>query len=167
MLPGNQAPPAGVPVRFDRLLHLGNVVVDVVVSVPALPERGGDVMASQAEQLKARTKQFAIRVVRLFRTLPKTDEARVIGKQVLRSGTSVAANYRAVCRARSQAEFIAKIGVVVEEIDETVFWIELLADTEIIRSERIAELLTEANELLAIFAASLRTAKTNKPSNRR
>ncbi|SRR5713226_6987327 len=125
------------------------------------------VMASQAEQLKARTKQFAIRVVRLFRTLPKTDEARVIGKQVLRSGTSVAANYRAVCRARSQAEFIAKIGVVVEEIDETVFWIELLADTEIIRSERIAELLTEANELLAIFAASLRTAKTNKPSNRR
>ncbi len=124
-------------------------------------------MASQAEQLKARTKQFAIRVVRLFRTLPKTDEARVIGKQVLRSGTSVAANYRAVCRARSQAEFIAKIGVVVEEIDETVFWIELLADTEIIRSERIAELLTEANELLAIFAASLRTAKTNKPSNRR
>ena len=125
------------------------------------------VMASQAEQLKARTKQFAIRIVRLFRTLPKTDEARVIGKQVLRSGTSVAANYRAVCRARSQAEFIAKIGVVVEEIDETVFWIELLADTEIIRSERIAELLTEANELLAIFAASLRTAKTNKPSNRR
>jgi len=126
-----------------------------------------EAMASQAEQLKARTKQFAIRVVRLFRTLPKTDEARVIGKQVLRSGTSVAANYRAVCRARSQAEFIAKIGVVVEEIDETVFWIELLADTEIIRSERIAELLTEANELLAIFAASLRTAKTNKPSNRR
>jgi four helix bundle protein len=121
-------------------------------------------MASQAEQLKARTKQFAIRIVRLFRTLPKTDEARVIGKQVLRSGTSVAANYRAVCRARSQAEFIAKIGVVVEEIDETVFWIELLADTEIVRPERIAELLTEANELLAIFAASLRTAKTNKPS---
>jgi four helix bundle protein len=76
---------------------------------------------SQAEQLRERTKQFAIRVVRLFRSLPKTDEAKVIGKQVLRSGTSVAANYRAVCRARSKAEFVARIGVVVEEADETVF----------------------------------------------
>jgi four helix bundle protein len=119
-------------------------------------------MASQPEQLRLRTKQFAIRIVRLFRALPKTDEARVIGKQMLRSGTSVAANYRAVCRARSQAEFVSKMCIVVEEIDETVFWIELLVDTEIIRQARTAELLAEANELLALFAASLRTAKTNR-----
>ena len=119
-------------------------------------------MASQPEQLRLRTKQFAIRIIRLFRALPKTDEARVIGKQMLRSGTSVAANYLAVWRARSQAEFVSKMGIVVEEIDETVFWIELLVETEIIRQARTTELLAEANELLAIFAASFRTAKTSR-----
>lgn len=87
---------------------------------------------SQAEQLRERTKQFAIRVVRLFRSLPKTEEAKIIGKQALRSGTSVAANYRAVCRARSKAEFIARLGVVVEEADETFFWLELLVETGIV-----------------------------------
>ena len=75
---------------------------------------------SQAEQLRERTKRFAIRVVKLFRSLPKTDEAKVIGKQVLRSGRSVAANYRGVCRARSKAEFVARIGVVVEEADDSM-----------------------------------------------
>ena len=114
---------------------------------------------SQAQELKERTKQFAIRVVRLFRSLPKTEEARVVGKQALRSGTSVAANYRAVCRARSKAEFIAKIGVVVEEADETVFWLELLVETGIVAQARMDGLLTEANELLAMFAASQRTSK--------
>ena len=114
---------------------------------------------SQAQELKERTKQFAIRVVRLFRSLPKTEEARVVGKQALRSGTSVAANYRAVCRARSKAECIAKIGVVVEEADETVFWLELLVETGIVAQARMDGLLTEANELLAIFAASQRTSK--------
>jgi four helix bundle protein len=113
----------------------------------------------QATELKARTKEFAIRVVKLFRALPKTDEARVLGRQVLRSGTSVAANYRAACRARSKAEFIAKIGVVVEEADETVFWLELLVDTGIVPPSRMNKLLDEANELLAIFAASQHTAK--------
>ena len=82
-----------------------------------------------------------------------------MGKQLLRAGTSVAANYRAVGRARSKAEFIAKMDVVVEEADETVFWLELLIETSIIRKELVQELLTEANELLAIFAASHRTAK--------
>ena len=76
-----------------------------------------------ADELRLRTKQFAIRIVRLFQSLPTTDEARTLGKQLLRSGTSVAANYRAVCRARSKAEFLAKLGIVVEEIDETVFWL--------------------------------------------
>ncbi len=115
-----------------------------------------------AERLKDRTKRFAIRIVRLFRSLPKIEEARVIGKQVLRSGTSVAANYRAVCRARSKAEFIAKMGVVVEEIDETVFWLELLSETGIIKKSRMDGLLSEAIEFLAIFAASQHTAKTRK-----
>jgi four helix bundle protein len=116
-------------------------------------------MATQPEQLRARTKQFAIRVVRLFKSLPKSDEARTIGKQVLRAGTSVAANYRAVCRARSRAEFASKMGVVVEEADETVFWLELLVDTGIVRKALMQNLLTEANELLAIFAASHWTAR--------
>ena len=118
---------------------------------------------TKQEELKNRTKQFAIRIVRLFRALPKSEEARIIGKQVLRSGTSVAANYRAVCRARSNAEFIAKIGVVVEEADETVFWLELLIETEIVGLNLMSDLLDEANELLAIFAASQITAKSNSP----
>jgi four helix bundle protein len=118
---------------------------------------------TKQEILKDRTKQFAIRIVKLFRALPKTEEARIIGKQILRSGTSVAANYRAVCRARSNAEFIAKIGVVVEEADETVFWLELLTETEIININKLKNLMNEANELLAIFAASQITAKTNSP----
>jgi four helix bundle protein len=83
----------------------------------------------KSEELRIRTKSFAVRIVKLFRSLPRTEEARVIGRQLLRSGTSVAANYRAVCRSRSRAEFIAKVGVVVEEADETVLWLELLVDT--------------------------------------
>jgi len=82
-----------------------------------------------------------------------------MGKQLLRSGTSVAANYRAVCRARSSAEFIAKMGIVIEEADETVFWIELLVESGIVQAESMQSLLQEANELLAIFAASAQTAR--------
>lgn len=113
----------------------------------------------QWDELRKRTKQFAIRIVKLFRALPRSREASVLGAQVLRSGTSVAANYRAVCRARSKAEFISKIGVVVEEADETVFWLELLVETGIVKAARMESLLGEANELLAIFAASQRTAR--------
>jgi four helix bundle protein len=120
--------------------------------------------AYQADELKERTKTFAIRIVRLFRALPRTGDAQVLGRQLLRSGTSLAANYRATWRARSKAEFVAKIGVVVEEVDETVFWLELLAETAIIRRARLEDLLREANELLAIFAASQHTAKrTGQP----
>jgi four helix bundle protein len=86
----------------------------------------------------------------------------VLGNQLLRCGTSVAANYRAVCRARSKAEFISKMNVVVEEADETVFWLELLTETGVVRKERLSDLQTEANEILAICAASLRTAKQNR-----
>ena len=84
-----------------------------------------------SEALKKRTKAFAVDIVKLFRELPKTDEGTIVGKQLLRSGTSVAANYRAVCRARSKAEFTSKMGIVVEEADETVFWLEMLKDTAI------------------------------------
>lgn len=116
---------------------------------------------SQPEQLRERTKQFALRIVKLFQSLPASDEARVLGKQVLRSGTSVAANYRATCRARSRAEFAAKMGTVVEEADETLFWLELLVETGLVPRKRMQNLLVEADELVAIFAASRRTSRGN------
>ncbi len=116
-----------------------------------------------AEQYKKRTKAFAIRLIRFLRTFPKTDEGAVIGKQLLKSGTSIAANYRAACRARSKAEFISKISVVVEEADETVFWLELVLELQLSDANESAGLLKEANEILAIFGASQRTAKSNSP----
>jgi four helix bundle protein len=116
-------------------------------------------MIFSPEELRQRTKQFALRVIRLFRALPKTEEARVLGKQVLRSGTAVAANYRSACRARSRADFISKIGITVEEADETAFWLELLIDAGIVRRGRLETLQAEANELVRIFAASRTTAK--------
>jgi four helix bundle protein len=115
---------------------------------------------SRQEDLRNRTKRFALRIIRLFRHLPRTTEAQILGKQLLRSGTSVGANYRAAGRARSKAEFIAKMGVVVEEADETVFWIECLIEGGIVKPELLNDLLCEANELLAIFAASQRTARS-------
>jgi four helix bundle protein len=115
---------------------------------------------TRAEAMKARTKTFALRVLKLFRALPRTEEARVIGRQMLRSGTSVGANYRAVCRARSRREFVSKMNVVVEETDETVFWFELLIEGNIVQARRLNALMAEGNELLAIFAASVRTAKS-------
>ncbi|NUN68298.1 MAG: four helix bundle protein [Bacteroidetes bacterium] len=118
-----------------------------------------------SEALKQRSKQFALGIILLFRALPATEDARVLGKQLLRSGTSVAANYRASCRARSRAEFVSKIGVVVEEADESVLWLELLNETGIVPSERTAALMKEANELLAIFAASYHTAKYKSTSS--
>lgn len=115
----------------------------------------------KSQALKKRTKQFSLRVLTLFRSLPKNDETRIIGRQLLRSATSVGANYRAVCRARSRKEFVSKMGIVVEEADEALFWIELLVEGGIISSRRLGPLMAEGNELLAIFAASLETAKHN------
>jgi len=109
--------------------------------------------------LKVRTKVFALRVIRAYRRLPSSDEARVIGRQLLRSATSVGANYRAACRARSRAEFIAKLGIVLEEADEA-YWLELLLETGILDHKRLDPLLREANELTSIFVSSLRTAKS-------
>jgi len=118
-------------------------------------------MDSKAEELKKRTRNFAVRIVRLFRALPNCSEARVVGQQLLRSGTSVAANYRAACKARSPADFISKLGIVEEEVDETVFWLEFLVETGLVRRERMLDLTDEAKQLTAVFAASRRTAKGN------
>ena len=115
---------------------------------------------SRPEELRQRTKEFALRVIKLFRALPKTEEARVLGRQILRSGTAVAANYRSACRARSRADFISKVGITVEEADETAFWLELLIDAGIVRKAKLESLLAEANELVRIFQASRTTAKS-------
>jgi four helix bundle protein len=116
-------------------------------------------MSSRPEELRDRTKAFALGVIRLFRSLPYRTDTQVLGKQLLRCGTSVAANYRAACRARSKAEFIARIAIVAEEADEAVLWLELLIESGIIKSEMTVALLKEAKELAAILTASRQTAK--------
>jgi len=112
------------------------------------------------EELKNRTKQFALRVIRLVEALPRTQTAAVIGNQLLRSATSVAANYRAVCRARSQADFVSKLGIVEEEADESLFWLELVVEANLQPAARVQDLLQEADELTAIFVSSRKTAKS-------
>lgn len=114
------------------------------------------------EDLKLRTKKFALRVVKLYRALPKTEEAKIVGKQLLRSGTSVGANYRAVCRARSMAEFISKLGIVIEEADESVFWLEIIVEADIMKKELVQDLLTEAGEITAIMVTSSNSASRHK-----
>ena len=113
------------------------------------------------QDLKDRTKLFAIKVVRLIRILPKNMEGLVIGKQLLRSGTSVAANYRAVCRARSRADFISKMGIVIEEADESCFWLELIVEIPLLNKEQVKDLLQEANEIVSIMVASNNSAVKN------
>ncbi len=113
-----------------------------------------------AEELKERTKQFALRVMHLVDALPKSTKGRAIANQIIPSGTSVAANYRAACRARSRAEFVSKIGVVEEEADETALWLELIVADKILPNKKVEPLLTEANELVAIMAASFISARS-------
>jgi four helix bundle protein len=109
--------------------------------------------------LKQRTKEFALRVIRLTEALPKGRTADVIGRQLLRSGTSVAANYRAACRAKSTADFISKMGTVEEEADESLFWMEMLVEAGLMSAERLAPLMQEADELVAITVTSINTAR--------
>ena len=116
-------------------------------------------MGRDSEALKIRTKDFALRVLRLYRSLPRTEEARILGRQLLRSSTSIGANYRAACRGRSRAEFTAKLEIVLEEADETVFWLELLQEGNVFPEEKLRDLVKEANELVSIFVSSVRTAK--------
>src|SRR5437867_11476002 len=121
-----------------------------------------DLTRMKPRELKERTKQFALRVMRLVGALPRTPKGNAIAGQLVRSGTSVAANYRAACRGRSRAEFVAKIGVVEEEADETALWLELIVADKLLPEKKIASLLTEANELVAIMAASYISAARSK-----
>lgn len=109
--------------------------------------------------LRERTKSFALRVVRMFSTLPKTTEAQVLGRQVLRSGTSIGANYREAYRGRSKAEFIAKCGDCLREIEETAYWLELLVDAGVVPSAKLAPLRKEIDELTAIFVTIIKRSK--------
>ncbi len=115
-----------------------------------------------ADKLKLRTKNFAVEIVKYYRNLAKTEDAKIIGKQLLRSATSVAANYRAVCRARSDAEFFSKLSIVVEEADETLLWLEIIIESEINKDDKTKKLYQEALEILSIMAASRKTMKLNK-----
>jgi four helix bundle protein len=117
---------------------------------------------AKAEAMQKRTKQFGLRILKVFRALPRSEDARILGRQLLRSGTSVGANYRAVCRARSRKEFISKMNIVVEEADEAVYWLELLVEGEIMSARRLKALIDEGNELLRICSASLRTARRRR-----
>ena len=111
------------------------------------------------KELKDRTKGFAVAIIRLCRELPSTVDGRTVGHQMIRSGTSVGANYRALCRARSRAEWIAKLGVVEEEADETLFWLEVAVEAKLVSGTQAQALLKEADELTAIFVSSLKSAK--------
>ena len=112
-----------------------------------------------AQGLKDRTKKFALRVIRLVESLPKNQIVSVVGRQLLRAGTSVGANYRAACRAKSAADFVSKMGIVEEEADETLYWMELLIEAKIVREKQLESLMNEASELVAIAVASQNTAK--------
>lgn len=114
------------------------------------------------DEFRIRTKNFALRIIKLFQSLPKTEEARVIGKQLLRSGCSVGANFRAAIRGRSTAEFYAKLSIVVEEADESAFWLELLMESEIVSEKKLLPLYNETNELIKVMSVSRKTAKSKR-----
>lgn len=114
------------------------------------------------DELKKRTKEFALRIIKLVNALPNNPAGRVIGNQLLRAGTSVSANYRAACRAKSKSDFIYKSSIVEEEADESSFWIELIIESSLMPKSKIASLLNEADELTAIFVSTNKTAKSNK-----
>jgi four helix bundle protein len=124
--------------------------------------KGNMATTDESRYLKPRTKQFALRAVRLVESLPKNLAAQVIGKQLLRSALSVGANYRSAKRARSNAEFISKMGIVEEEADESRYWLEMLVDAGLISKERLQPLIAETNEITAMVVASIRTARKHK-----
>ena len=118
-------------------------------------------------ELLERTKQFALRVFKLVGVLPETIQGRVVAAQLLRSGTSVAANYRAACRARSKPEFIAKLGIVEEEADESAFWLELIIETGLLNPRKVTPLLAEAGEIVAKMASSKKTSAKSQIASRK
>jgi four helix bundle protein len=121
----------------------------------------GGIMVGEKD-LKQRTKEFALRIIRLVEALPRGRTADVIGGQLLRSGTSVGSNYRSACQARSTADFISKMGIVEGEADESLFWMELLVEAELMGEQRVQDLMKEADEILAITVSSIKTAKIRK-----
>jgi four helix bundle protein len=117
------------------------------------------------EELKTRTKQFALLIIKLVELIPNTKAGNTIGNQLIRSGTSVAANYRAACRARSNADFVSKITIVEEECDESLFWLELITEANLLKKEILQDAIKEADELTAIFTASGKTARQKNPKS--
>jgi four helix bundle protein len=117
------------------------------------------------QELQCRTKQFALRVFKLVDALPRTPAGRAVASQLVRSATSVGANYRAACRVRSRAEFTSKLGTVLEEADESLYWLELIREGELISESKVYSLLKEADELTAILAAGRKSAASNQTSN--
>lgn len=111
------------------------------------------------QELKARTKAFAVRIIKLAGSVPRDQSTQIISRQMLRSATSVGANYRAACRARSRADFAAKLAIAEEEADETLYWLELLTESGLVNSERLKGLMKEADELVAIITAARKTAQ--------
>ena len=128
-----------------------------------MPKRGNDM---NQEEMKQRTKLFALGVIQLVESLPRERTAEILGRQLLRSGTSVGSNYRSACRARSIADFISKMGIVEEEVDESLYWMELLIEAGMEVSGNMEALMKEAGEILAITVASIKTARKNKKMTR-
>ena len=124
-----------------------------------MPLRGSSM---DAVEFRRRTKQFALRIIRLVESLPRGRTAGVVGHQLLRAGTSVGANYRAACRARSTADFVSKMGIVEEELDESSYWMELLIEAAIVDAKRLGPLMREADELVAITVTSIKTARKTR-----
>ena len=127
--------------------------------VGLLIQKGGDM---KGEELRSRVKQLALRIIKLVKALPKTLEGNVLGKQILRSGTSIAANYYSASKARSRRDFISKVGIAEEEADETLLWLELIVGADLVKVDRITPLTKELNEIISILAASRITAKKNE-----
>jgi four helix bundle protein len=116
-----------------------------------------------AEELRTRTKQFTLRVLKVVAALPDNARGRVISYQLMKAGSSVGANYRAVCRSRSRKDFVNKLGVVIEEADESAYWLEMICEGDVLDSRQIGPLLKEANELVAIFTTARKTARAVTP----
>jgi len=127
--------------------------------VPEMDDGRREEHREYVERMKVRTKKLSLRVIEMFRALPKDEAANVLGKQVLRSATSVGANYRAACRVRTGKEFAAKLRIVCEETDETQYWLELLMESGIMRESKLRDLHTECTELLAMFSTALATTR--------
>lgn len=118
-----------------------------------------------SEKMKARTKQFALRVIKLVESLPDTKTSIVIGKQLLRSGTSVGANYRAACRAKSTADLINKLAIVEEEADESLYWMELLIESQIIKETKLSQLMSDMDEVVSMIVSSIKTLRSKQIQN--